>query len=82
MGTYGVRTASAARCSRRKRNLLLRLDQQSVVAIAPNTGRPLWVFQGVGEAEFDNGLWRVSAGSRTAVFSREFGKHDFALPIG
>ncbi|MFE5992778.1 PQQ-binding-like beta-propeller repeat protein [Streptomyces sp. NPDC056453] len=63
-------------------DLLLRLDQQSVVAIAPDTGRPLWVFQGVGEAELDNGLWRVSAGSRTAVFSREFGKHYFALPIG
>ncbi|MFG2621866.1 PQQ-binding-like beta-propeller repeat protein [Streptomyces sp. NPDC048507] len=63
---------------------LYRLDWQSVTAVDPQDGRNLWAFQGVAEqAQEQEGLiWRVSSGTRTAVFARKSGRDYFALSVG
>ncbi|MET7845448.1 PQQ-binding-like beta-propeller repeat protein [Streptomyces sp. NPDC005356] len=63
-------------------DLVLHLDWRSVTAIDSRTGKPVWVFQGIGEPENDGLMWQVTSDARTTVFARESGKHYFALPIG
>ncbi|MFB8084204.1 PQQ-binding-like beta-propeller repeat protein [Streptomyces sp. NPDC055992] len=60
------------------------LDNLSVTARSLRDGSPQWTFDGVDAASGtgSEGRWRVSSSDRTAVFSRTFSNHVFALPIG
>ncbi|MGH4035511.1 PQQ-binding-like beta-propeller repeat protein [Actinomycetota bacterium Odt1-20B] len=58
------------------------LSWAGVTAVDPESGKKLWVFQGVGEQENDGLGWKVYSGTKTAVFARGTGKHYFALPVG
>ncbi|NED14373.1 PQQ-binding-like beta-propeller repeat protein [Streptomyces sp. SID9124] len=77
-------TTGLPRSTPSTRTPLYCLDDLSVTARSLRDGSPLWTFDGVDAASGtgSEGRWRVSSSDRTAVFSRTFSSHVFALPIG